>query len=230
MKRKALFVGINRYEKLRPLKYCSGDAQSLYDLFTEVGGYDELLLRSDLDLSGLRKAIDSLVSNMRAGDFLFFYFSGHGYTDSGKHLLLCADDMLSNLRYGMFGIPFDYLRGLVTDKHVNAVFVLDTCRSDLLTGDDKCGKGGTNNGTVESFLTGMQGESSMAVMRACGQYQFAYESDEICHSRFTYAFLKTLKSLTRNGLPVSPVNKISSGVRTAVSTVASRSESTVPSL
>ena len=76
MKRKALFVGVNRYEKLQPLKYCCSDAQALYDLFDEIGGYDELKPLFDPDLSTFRKTAESMMLDMSPGDFLFLYFSG----------------------------------------------------------------------------------------------------------------------------------------------------------
>lgn len=201
MRKKALFVGVNRYERMQPLKYCCGDAQALYDLFNEVGGYEEVKLLTDPDLSSLRKTVEGMVVGMSPGDFLFLYFSGHGYTDAGRHLLLCTDDIVTNLRYGICGIPFDYLRGLAADRLVNAAFVLDSCRSDFLS-EGKRGKGTINNGALKDFLIGAQGEPSVSVMRACGQYQSAYETDKICHGRFTYAFLKTVKRLTQYGLPV----------------------------
>ena len=134
MKRKALFIGVNDYRdpEIRNLSCSVRDAISMHDIFEELGYQTNLL--ENPGKGDVFHAIRKITSDMVAGDQFLFYFAGHGFTDSGQHLLFCADDIHEHLRFHRAGIPFDLLEMETRKGGYDRAFLLDACQSDFLTG------------------------------------------------------------------------------------------------
>src|SRR5262245_60655424 len=96
MQRKALVVGIDKYDKLPPLHYAEKDAQQIArrlrnhdDEDTEPNFAVRLMLGSKerVTRAALRAALHELFTDSTGLD-LAFYFAGHGYiADAGGYLV-----------------------------------------------------------------------------------------------------------------------------------------------
>ncbi len=83
--RRALLIGIDRYENLPPDKQltgCVNDADALAGLLTErfcfAAGNVERLLDRDATRAGIRAAVERLIERTAAGDVVVIHYSGHG--------------------------------------------------------------------------------------------------------------------------------------------------------
>jgi Caspase domain len=83
--RRALLIGIDRYENLpsdKQLTGCVNDAEALAGLLTErfrfAAGNVERLLDRDATRAGIRAAVERLIERTTAGDVVVIHYSGHG--------------------------------------------------------------------------------------------------------------------------------------------------------
>ncbi|MBQ7179181.1 MAG: caspase family protein, partial [Victivallales bacterium] len=199
MKRKALFIGINNYEdaQIRNLNYAFLDASSLHAVFEDLG-YETDILENPTKGEVFR-TVRQMTWDLEQGDLFFFYFSGHGFSVSGKELLFCSDDQYEDLRYEYnVGIPFDVLEQRTKGEY-NRVFMIDACRSDFLSGSR-----GTDFATrdlipIGDMLKGTSGTGSLAIMRSCSKYECSIEIDSRKHGLFTLAMLDILRQFRNTG-------------------------------
>ena len=200
MKKKALFVGVNDYkdDEIRNLHYALDDARSLHDIFEELG-YKTAFLKNPGQgeiLSQVRKMTEGL----SVGDQFVFYFSGHGFTDDGQHLLFCVDDVYANLRYKRAGMPFELLEEETRKCGCDRVFMLDACRSDFLTGTR-----GADTTTkdlcpiLHMVPKAADATGAFYVLRSCSRYEHAFEIDKKQHGLFTLAMMEVIRESKNAG-------------------------------
>ena len=76
MKRAALFVGINDYNKpLASLKCARKDADTLYGLFLKEYAHGMVDYLHDVNSDEIIKSIEKTMESLTEGDLFFFYFS-----------------------------------------------------------------------------------------------------------------------------------------------------------
>ncbi|MGB3918986.1 MAG: caspase family protein, partial [Thiothrix litoralis] len=137
-RRIALIVGVSQYEPrtgLQNLSAPTNDAQRIYDVLSEYGGFDMLypLPLADGKVGSSGKVLaqvlrDKLreVLNPQAGEeveLAVFYFSGHGVSHHGMASYLSATD-------APLAVPLSFLTELVEDSAVKNLCVwLDCCHS-----------------------------------------------------------------------------------------------------
>ena len=200
MKKNALFVGVNDYkdDEIRNLHYALDDARSLHDIFQELG-YKTAFLKNPGQgeiLSQVRKMTEGL----SVGDQFVFYFSGHGFTDDGQHLLFCVDDVYANLRYKRAGMPFELLEEETRKCGCDRVFMLDACRSDFLTGTR-----GADTTTkdlcpiLHMVPKAADATGAFYVLRSCSRYEHAFEIDKKQHGLFTLAMMEVIRESKNAG-------------------------------
>ena len=201
MKRKALFIGVNEYKdsEIRNLSCSLRDAMSMHDIFEELGYQTDLL--ENPSKGDVFQTVRKMTSDMVGGDQFLFYFAGHGFTDSGQHLLFCADDMHEHLRFHRAGIPFDLLELETRNGGYDRVFLLDACQSDFLTGT----RG--NDATTRDMVAigNMVPSAEVApgafyVLRSCSKYEHALEIESRKHGLFTLAMISVLRQSKHEGL------------------------------
>ncbi|WP_311243994.1 caspase family protein [Microbacterium sp. WCS2018Hpa-23] len=131
--RKALIVGIDHYEHLKPLRGCVNDAHSVYaalerDADGTVNFTNPLMLTgtsstSGVDRSELREAVRELFRD--DAEIALFYFSGHGHIDETGGFL-CATDADS----GDDGLSLSEVMTLANQSPAtNRIIILDSCHS-----------------------------------------------------------------------------------------------------
>lgn len=138
--KKALIVGINKYPR-SPLRGCINDVLLMYRLLVNTLDYKQeniqILTDADATKVNIIKCLNNLVANTKAGDDLFFHFSGHGsqvqvkdWTNNdepdGLDEILCDVNLNWNdpIRDHDIGNIF-----LKAHPKVNSLIVLDCCHS-----------------------------------------------------------------------------------------------------
>ena len=97
-RRKALVVGINRYEccELHPLTGCVNDAEAIAALLEEFNFAVVRLVDQQATRADLLQALQALLDQSRPGDEVVFFFAGHGSRiltdDHGPHETLVPFD------------------------------------------------------------------------------------------------------------------------------------------
>ncbi|MFM7640404.1 MAG: caspase domain-containing protein, partial [Cyanobium sp.] len=94
-KRHALLVGISRYgEGLQPIPSALLDVEKMAEVLRdpELGGIEEhhLQVLRDPGRTELASAIESFYADKETDDLLVLYFSGHGFRDDDRQLLLSS--------------------------------------------------------------------------------------------------------------------------------------------
>ena len=138
--KKALIAGINTYPDA-PLRGCVNDCLLMYKVLSEKFGFEtknmDLLTDNYCTKANLLAGLKKLVTGVKAGDTIFFHYSGHGsqvvsndWTNSdeadGRDEILCPVDLDWNdpLRDHELGAFFKLL-----PAGVQILVVLDCCHS-----------------------------------------------------------------------------------------------------
>ncbi len=123
MKRAAVIVGVNRYNRDRSiptLKYADADCTELHGFLKHKAGYNEVRLLRDPAKRDILDAVEETAEGLAAGDLLVFFFAGHGIEYAGNHLLLCGPARLAWLKHYDEAIPVDHLRDMTAKKGLHA--------------------------------------------------------------------------------------------------------------
>lgn len=141
--KKALLVGINYNNTNHKLRGCINDVHNIKGLLETHFGFDnpkhiKQLLETNATTKNIRSGLRWLVTGAKAGDVLYFHYSGHGsqipnqnpeedYEPDGKDEILCPIDL--NWRANV--IRDDDFKDYIKDlpKGVNLTVVLDCCHS-----------------------------------------------------------------------------------------------------
>lgn len=141
MAKKALLVGINDYKSVSDLRGCVNDVTNMRSILKNYFGFSNrnvrVLLDSRATKQGILDRLQWLTSGAKAGDFLFFHFSGHGsqIRDRGP-----KDELSDNMDELICPYDMDWNGTFITDDDLNAIFsklpkglllevVLDSCHS-----------------------------------------------------------------------------------------------------
>jgi hypothetical protein len=135
MSKRALIIGIDKYQHVSPLKGCVSDAESMADVLRrhedDALNFDCRLLvnpgpSAEITRRFLRKSWDDLFANFD-GDILF-YFSGHGSVTSVGGYVVTADGQPNDP-----GLAMNDLLTLANRSRARSVLlILDCCYSGSL--------------------------------------------------------------------------------------------------
>lgn len=140
MKRKALLIGINNYQRVGDLGGCVNDVTNLRMILKQFGGFSNNDIRVIADSRATKSEIERrlgwLTTGAEPGDLLIMHFSGHGaqIRDRGEQdelsddldELICPFDMDWD---GAFITDDELRRHLVVPPGVALEVVLDCCHS-----------------------------------------------------------------------------------------------------
>jgi hypothetical protein len=191
----ALLVGVNHYADaaISSLRVCTSDVQAVYDILAASGyapDQTRLLLSPGTPASPATRAevLSALVSMAQAadeGDWLLFYFSGHGIDHDGHAYLLPSDARYTTI--GDTGINLDRVKQILQDSAAQAkVIILDACHSGAQIGK-------APSGMTEDFVRHVFEEAEgLAILASCKQKQVSWEWPEQGRSVFTHYLLEGL--------------------------------------
>jgi hypothetical protein len=167
MRKKALVIGIDYYDRFAPLRGCVNDAYSVKSVLARDGdgtpNFGVRLLTATgpgaaVSRAVLRDAVSELFND--DCDIAFLYFAGHGYIDE-TDVYLCASDTSK----GHDGLALADIVGMANrSRAVNRLIVLDSCHSG--------GAGVSRSGSDCTEL-----REGMTIMTASTAEQYATEEN-----------------------------------------------------
>jgi len=179
--RYAIVIGISDYAGTEnDLQYADDDAKDMVTALTTVYGFPReniILLISDYEVnnatrSNITKAISMLSANVKEGDEVVFFYSGHGArgkaNDGDKELV---DEAI---------VPYECTaESLIWDGQLAQMFsTFKTSRIIFIF--DSCYAGG---------MTDLKADGRIVVM-ACSESGLSYEFESVQNGQFTYYFVE----------------------------------------
>lgn len=203
--KRAVLVGINKYEDLPPLKYARKDAEDVAQALCSYAGFRErdIDVLTCTDLPGSRATflnVRSKLLEVRAEeelDFFFFGYWGHGTLGRDKNLYLTSVDT-SRADVMRTSMPIDLLALSASQlRSKGSLMVLDCCQ-EVLSGSRSIELHLDNNAqaairnTAQAIASTAEKsheyglDATSAILTSCRPGEFAYESQELCNGHFTY--------------------------------------------
>jgi uncharacterized caspase-like protein len=135
-KRKAIIIGINRYEAdpiIPTLKGAENDAKEIHDILIKYGNFqvhdNHFLLGHNATRRNILKAVNDLFRKDNKYHLVAFYFSGHGVIDeTNDEGYLAPYDMDPEASF-ISGINMEELKKVInnTKNITNTIIILDCC-------------------------------------------------------------------------------------------------------
>jgi hypothetical protein len=187
-------IGINQYQFLPPLGYGMADAVSMEQFFIDAAGWhqSQCLLLTDTSPKTDNKStypdrenIDRWLKQwswdkLRAGDLLWFFFSGCGVSVDGEDYLVPIDGKPRDVSNTCISIRQLYQQ--FREMGVNAIVFLDANHSQHLSI-------GGGIGTVTAKLAQ---EYQIPTFLSCQSHELSHEDAGLGHGLFTTALLEAL--------------------------------------
>ena len=194
----ALIVGINKYEKVRPLNYAIEDASAIKNMLINDFGFPRsnvnILINSEATQNNIKKQLNALVKSAKDNDRVLFYFAGHGQTETsgleGKDMgfLLPVEADEENLY--LTAIPMDELKRIATmSKAKHMMFLVDACYGGLAAQNTRS----LQPKDTPNFIDKISNNYSRQIITAGGKSEEVLEKDDWEHSAFTKNLLSGLK-------------------------------------
>ncbi len=201
----AIIFGVSNYPGLTPLKYADKDATLFRDfLETPAGGSvkpENIFFRINENAKGANFEVDACAwvrrKELKEGDRLYIYFSGHGDAiNEDNYFLLPYDctpnndvnNYLATGRIEMYHIKTVLIKPLIRKK-VEVLLIVDACRTNDLPGGQQGQQDFVNY--VQSIAEQKEGE---IIMLSAGAGQAAIESPKVGngHGLFTWYLIAGL--------------------------------------
>ncbi len=190
-----LFIGINQYKRLKPLKCAKQDAVEMARYCRDEINFEEVFLFTDdsdpiTAPNGSQQETKPTYTNLMAflhdffesqrletGDNFWFFFSGHGLRHQGQDYLVPSEGHPTLIERTT--IPLNYvtqrLRRCGAD---NIILFLDACR---------------NENDFSNKSVGWQKQQGVITIASCSPTEESYEIPELQQGSFTYSLLEALR-------------------------------------
>jgi len=201
----AVVVGVNRYAKVRPLKYAVNDAKTFYSHLMEFNRIPRenvtLLLDQEATLTRLRSTLGTHLKN-KAGqdDMVIIFFAGHGATEKdvmspdgdGLEKYLLPYDADPKDLYAT-ALPMGEISKIFTRiQSERLVFIADSCYSGA-SGGRTIDVSGIRATISDGFLDRIAGGKGRVIITASGANEVSAEYDNLKQGVFTYYLVEGLK-------------------------------------
>jgi hypothetical protein len=201
----AVVIGINRYSKVRPLRYAVNDAKTFYNHLVEFSRIPRenvtLLLDQDVTLTRMRSILGTQIKN-KAGkeDMVIIFFAGHGATEKDvqspdgdgleKYLLPCDADPKDLYATAMPMAEVSRIFSRIQSERL--VFIADSCYSGA-SGGRTIDVSGIRATISDAFLDRVAGGKGRVIITASGANEVSAEYDNLKQGVFTYYLVEGLK-------------------------------------
>jgi cytochrome c-type biogenesis protein CcmH/NrfG len=131
-RRVALVIGNSRYRSVPMLSSPQRDAATISDALREAGF--QVLLQTDLDRDGLRRAVSAFRTAADGADWGLIYYAGHGIQIGKANYLIPVDAQLHDEHDVETGaLSYDDLEKSVAGAKALRIIILDACRAEPFT-------------------------------------------------------------------------------------------------
>lgn len=201
----AVVVGVNRYAKVRPLRYAVNDARIFYNHLVEFSQIPRenvtLLLDQDATLTRVRSTLGTHLKNMAGkDDMVIIFFAGHGATE--KDVMSPDGDGLEKYLLPYDADPKDLYATALPMGEISKifsriqaerlVFIADSCYSGA-SGGRTIDVSGIRATISEAFLDRVAGGKGRVIITASGANEVSAEYDNLKQGVFTYYMVEGLK-------------------------------------
>jgi Caspase domain len=187
-------IGIDRYQFLPPLGFGTADAAAMEHFFIDAAGWSQsqcLLLTDtspkidDKSTYPDRENIDRWLKHrswdtFRAGDLLWFFFSGYGVSVGDEDYLIPVDGNPEDLANTCISLRQLYKQ--FDEIGVNALVFLDANRAQ------SAALGGGIGKATAKFAQ----QYNIPTFLSCQEHEFSHEEGQLGHGLFTTALLEAL--------------------------------------
>ncbi|MCH8047391.1 MAG: caspase family protein, partial [Planctomycetes bacterium] len=192
----AVVVGVNFYldRTIPSLKYAVADAELIAETLVKKCGYDKdnLLVLTDKQPETLKPGLINLQAEMprflskpAAGDTVFVFFSGHGFTDKGGQTYLAPRDCRRKA-LALSALRVDQVSNWLKQcKAKRKILVLDCCHAG---GKNIEATGSSSEQISEAF----RDAAGLITLASCKRDEKSFEWEEKRHGLFTYFLVEGL--------------------------------------
>ncbi|SFV16450.1 Uncharacterized protein, contains caspase domain [Bradyrhizobium arachidis] len=129
-KRVALVLSVSNYRNVARLANPDNDAAAISDVFKRIG-FDSVVLRQDLGVSEMRRAVRDFAAVAADSDMAVVYYAGHGIEVNGVNFLIPADARLqSDFDVEDETVPLDRILQAISPAKRLRLVILDACRDN----------------------------------------------------------------------------------------------------
>ena len=191
-KRIALVIGNNKYPSA-PLRNPVNDANAMAKKLREMGF--EVILRTDVDLRQLTRAVSEFGTKLTLGSVGLFYYAGHGIQARGRNFLVPIDaDITTEGSVSSESVDVERVLDQLSPARL-AMVVLDACRNNPFERRFRSGAG--------RGLAQIDAPAGTLIAYATAPGKIALDG-EGAHGTYTEALLQAIES---PGLKVEDVFK-----------------------
>jgi uncharacterized caspase-like protein len=143
MKRFALIQADNRFTAdplIRPLECAEADGVALAGLLRHRAGFDEVVTLLARDDRFILNTAAELCAPLGLGDLFVFIAATHGVQQGQRLLLLTSHARYAEVEFFRDVVPVDLLKQRTSRPGLQRLFILDVCRSPLLTSRREAGQ------------------------------------------------------------------------------------------
>jgi len=203
----ALIIGISEYKNVEGLEFANKDALAFAAFLKSKSGGEvkpeniKMFLNSKATAVNIGSAIEQFHKLLKKGDKLFFFFAGHGDTETSNMnnglLLLYDAPALSYWAFGDDYLEVNKLKQIsenFSGRGVEMFIITDACRSGHLSG-------GANGAATTSFQL-KEIWSNEIKMLSCQPNEFSQEGKQWGggHGVFTYYLIEGLYGLANENM------------------------------
>ncbi|GLQ58000.1 caspase family protein [Devosia nitrariae] len=203
----ALVIGNAAYEAVPALANPLNDARAVADSLIELGF--ETRVKLDLDLAGMRSALEEFAVEARGAEYAALYYAGHGIELEGVNYLIPVDaDLNRDIDIETEALPLGEVLDASKGARQLQLIMLDACRNNPFLLDIERTLGANS---VGKGLARVEPVGSTLISFAATAGRTAYDGAED-HSPYTQALLRHLAT---PGLEVNYVfRRVNAEVRT----------------
>jgi len=213
MKKRALLIGINRYEDpgIGRLLCAEKDALALELFLRERCGFAaQSLINDQATKRRITTRLREICSELKDGDLLFFYFAGHGHEDprTGQAVLLPWDVRLPDIEDQLNPelVPVRGIESASARCGASRFLVLDACRMPLRSGtkDTQARLEEAAVRDIQAMVREEARESApLVTIFSCSTGQRAHELEETGRGVFSKALEEALAECVAAGRELS---------------------------
>lgn len=201
----AFIIGVEKYRDTDYVPYSKRSSEMFKKVVSHSLGVPErniyLLVDTDATTTAIKDSLKRMKENIKTGDTIYFYYSGHGVPNANGKAYILPQDKFVDYVADDKALQLDEIYKNLTDSKANKVIAfVDSCFSGR-TGaetDETLFKGKGVAGIYARDISTEFDKKRMAVITAGGKNEFSNMFDKRGHRMFSYYLMKDILSGEKN--------------------------------